>query len=94
VINGPDPDEDVDRTNACLYEASKDKPWSTVYADWKAQFEHYLELMRQIPEKDLLEPGRFAWMGDYPLVSSPLGSLDHHLEHYDPLTAWLQDDGR
>jgi hypothetical protein len=93
-INGPDPDEDVGRTNAWLYEASKDKPWSMVYTDWKVQFEHYLELTQKIPEKDLLEPGRYAWMGDYPLVASPLGALDHHLEHYDTLTAWLQDDGR
>ena len=94
VINGPDPEEDVERTNAWLYEASKNKPWSTVYADWKAQFEHYLELIRQIPEKDLLEMGRYAWMGDYPLAASPLGSLDHHIEHYDTLSAWLQNDGR
>ena len=91
---GPDPNEDVDRTNAYLFEASKDKPWTTVYADWKAQFEHFLELTRQIPEKDLLEPGQYAWMGDYPLSASTMGSLDHHLEHFDTLTAWLQDDGR
>jgi hypothetical protein len=91
---GPDPNEDVDRTNAWLYEASREKPWLEVYAGWKAQFEHYLKLTRQIPEKDLLEPGRYAWMGDYPLVVSAMGSLDHHQEHFDTLTAWLQDDGR
>jgi hypothetical protein len=33
-------------------------------------------------------------MGDYPLAASPLGLLDHHQEHIDSLTAWLQDDGR
>ncbi len=93
-ISGPDPEEDVNRTNAFLYEANKDKPWSMVYADWKAQFERYLELSKQLPEKDLLEPKRYAWMGEYPLVASTMGSLDHHLEHFDILTAWLQDDGR
>jgi hypothetical protein len=93
-ILGPDPEEDVDRTNAWLYEANKDKPWSKVYADWKAQFEHYLELSKQIPDKDLLKPGRYAWMGDYPLAASPLGSLEHHEEHFETLSAWLQDDGR
>jgi hypothetical protein len=93
-INGPDPNEDVDQTNAWLYDANKDRPWSTVYMDWKTQFEHYLELTQQIPEKDLLEPRKYAWMGEYPLVASNLGSWDHHKEHLDSLTAWLHDDGR
>ena len=93
-INGPDPEEDVDRTNAYLFETNKDKPWTIVYADWKAQFEHFLELSRQIPEKDLLEPGKYAWMGNYPLAASAMGSLDHHQEHFETLSAWLQDDGR
>jgi hypothetical protein len=93
-INGPDPNEDVDRTNAWLYEASKEKPWLDVYTGWKTQFEHFLELTSQIPEKDLLEPGRYAWMGNNPLSASAIGSWDHHLEHFDTLTAWLQDDGR
>jgi hypothetical protein len=93
-VNGPSPEEDLERTNAWLYDACKDTPWTTVYADWKTQFERYLDLSRQIPEKDLFEPGRYAWMGEYPLAASPLGSLNHHIEHYDTLTAWLQDDGR
>ncbi len=93
-INGPDPEEDVDRTNAYLFEACRDKPWSIVYADWKAQFEHFLELSRQIPEKDLLEPGKYTWMGNFPLAASAIGSLDHHREHFETLRTWLQDDGR
>ena len=89
-INGPDPNDDVDRTNAWLFNASKDKPWSRVYADWKNQFTHYLELYPQIPEKDLLEVGRFAWMGNNPLMASTMGTLDHHQEHYETLKDWLQ----
>ncbi len=93
-INGPDPEEDVDRTNAWLYEASKETPWDRVYSDWKSQFERHLELTAQIPEKDLFEPGKYSWMGDYPLVASTLGSLDHHEEHFGAVSAWLQDHGR
>ena len=92
-ILGPDPEEDVDRTNGWLYNANRDKPWSSVYSDWKAQFQHYLELSRQIPEKDLLEPGRFAWMGSYALAASSMGSLEHHKEHLDSLRAWLREHG-
>src|SRR5215216_1087134 len=32
---GPDPNEDVDQTNAWIYETNKDKPWPKVYADWR-----------------------------------------------------------
>lgn len=92
-IFAPDPNEDVDRTNAWLYEASKDKPWPKVYLDWKLQFQKYLDLTGQIPEKDLFEPGRYAWMGKYPLSASLLGSLDHHEEHFETLTAWLREHG-
>jgi hypothetical protein len=90
---GPDPEEDVDRTNAWNYERNRDKPWLKVYADWKAQFQHYLELAGQVLEKDLLEPGRYAWMDGYALSASSRGTLEHHQEHYDTLCAWLREHG-
>jgi len=90
---GPDPEEDVDRTNAFLYQINKDKPWSRVYTDWKAQFSRYLELSRQLPEKDLLQPGKYAWMGSYALAASSLGTLDHHEEHLEALLSWMNDHG-
>ena len=90
---GPDPEEDVDRTNAWNYERNRDKPWAEVYADWKTQFQHYLDLAGQVPEKDLLEPGRYAWMGEYTLSASSIGSLEHHREHYDVLSGWLREHG-
>jgi hypothetical protein len=90
---GPDPDEDVDRTNAYIFTINQDKDWERVYTDWKQQFEHYLDLLRQIPAPDLLQKGRYAWMGTYALADSALGSLDHHIEHYEDLTSWLQEHG-
>lgn len=89
-IFGPDPEEDVDRTNAWNYEHSRDKPWAQVYGDWKTQFLHYLDLLKQVPEEDLLATGKYNWMGKYRLVDSSLGSWDHHREHYDFLIAWLK----
>ena len=91
---GPDPEEDLDQTNAWIYEQNRDKPWAKVYADWKTQFQHYLDLAGQVPEKDLLEPGRYAWMGEYALSASSLGSLEHHREHYDEVSGWLREQGR
>ncbi len=92
-IMGPDPEEDVDRTNAYLYKINRDGPWSRVYADWKAQFSRYLELTGQIPEKDLVQPGRYTWMGKYTLSASLMGSLDHHREHFDTVSTWLREHG-
>jgi hypothetical protein len=92
-IFAPDPEEDVDRTNAWFYEQNRNKTWQRVYADWKGQFLHYMELIEQVPEKDLFEVGRFKWMGTYPLAASPIGSWDHHREHYDPVVNWMRDHG-
>jgi hypothetical protein len=90
-IMGPDPEEDVDRTNAYLNKINRDKPWSRVRTDWNAQFSRYLELARQIPEKDLFEAGRYAWMGSYPLLASTMGTLEHHEEHLEALQTWLHE---
>lgn len=93
VMMGLDPEEHLDQTNALIYQINRDKPWSGVYAGWKAQFLHYLELLKQIPEKDLFEPGRYAWMGTYALSASSMGSLEHHEEHLETLLAWLKEHG-
>jgi len=89
---GPDPDEDVDQTNAWIYETNRDKPWPSVYADWKAQFQRILELGEGIPEKDMADSGRYAWMGGYPLSASFLGSYEHHKEHIEELVACLNQN--
>jgi hypothetical protein len=89
----PDPEEDVDRTNAWLFTASHDKPWSQVYSDWKSQFQRYISLTKQVPEEDIMKLGRFSWMGKYALAASAMGSLEHHEEHLEDLQAWLSDHG-
>ena len=82
---GPDTDEDVDPTNAWIYETYCDKPWASVYADWRAQFMRFLELAGEIPERDLLDAGRYEWMEGYPLSASLQGSYEHHEEHLESL---------
>jgi len=86
---GPDLEEDVDKTNAWIYETNREKPWPVVYGDWRAQFLHLLELAEQIPEKDLLDPGRYAWMDGYPLGESHMGTYEHHKEHLETLQEFL-----
>jgi hypothetical protein len=85
----PDLEEDVDRTNAWIYETNKGRTWPDVYAAWKSQFLRFIELSAQTPESDLFTKGRYAWMGDYPLVESPLGTYEHHREHIEDLRGRL-----
>ena len=92
-LMGPDPEEDVDRTNAYLYQLNREKPWTRVRTDWNAQFSRYLELSRQIPEEDLLAAGKYHWMGGYPLMASAMGTLNHHEEHLEELHTWLHAHG-
>ena len=91
---GPDPEDRVDEANAWIYETNRDRPWSDVHADWQAQFRRYLELLRQVPEKDLSDPARYSWMGGYPLSASVQGSFEHHDEHFDTTLAWLGQGGK
>lgn len=87
----PDSDDDLEALNTWLYQSNRDKPWPAVYHDWRTQFLRFIELGEAIPEKDLLEPGRYPWQGEYPLALTLISSGEHHqLEHREPLLAWLQ----
>ena len=76
--------------NAWLYEANRDKPWSQVYGDWKANFRHLIELAEAIPESDLLAEGRYSWLDDMSLAFILQASQEHHTEHYEWLTRHLK----
>lgn len=83
--------EDVDRMNAWFYEAARAQPWSKVQHDWREGFRRFLELGGAIPEKDLLEAGRYPWMEGQPLLLVLQASYEHHEEHLHPLLlAWLR----
>lgn len=87
----PDTEDNPDQTNAWIYETYREKPWSSVYGDWKTGFLRFLELGEAVPEKDLMDPGRYAWLEGQPLSLVLLSSYEHHhVEHLDPLLAWLR----
>jgi hypothetical protein len=81
----PDGEDSPDQTNTWLYEIYCEQPWPKVYQEWQAGFLRFLELGKQISEKDLLDAGRYPWMEGYPLAAVLLSSYDHHLEHYEKL---------
>lgn len=81
---------DLDRINDWIYQANRETPWSAVYAGWRNNYLHFVELIEKVPEKDLLEPGRYSWLGDYPLAVIVQSSYEHHHEeHFGPLLASL-----
>ena len=85
----PEVEDEPDELNAWIYKTYREKSWSRVYGDWREGFLHFLELGEAIPEKDLLEPGRYAWLAEHPLSLVLLASSEHHEEHRGWLLAWL-----
>jgi hypothetical protein len=81
----PTMEGDTDKINDWLYQTHRDLTWSTVYQNWKEGFQRFLEVSEKINEKDLLDPSRYSWMKEYPLVLYVIASYDHHQEHFEKL---------
>jgi uncharacterized protein (TIGR03083 family) len=90
---GPDPDENTEQTNDWVYRTYREMPWQDVYSGWRGNYERLLDLVEEVPERDLTEPGKYAWMGGYPLMASLEGTYEHHVEHLEWLTGWLGQNG-
>jgi hypothetical protein len=86
-------EEDANRVNALTFERNHEKPWSEIYHNWKNGFLRFLELGVKISERDLLDGDRYPWMKGYSLAGILIASYDHHQEHLEKLTHWLQEHG-
>ncbi len=91
-VNAED-DAATDQVNDWIYRANRQRPWPEVHQDWHAGYLRLIELAQGISERDLLDPGRFSWMGGVPLAFVLLATYDHHQEHLEKLQAWLKDHG-
>ena len=58
----PESDEDLDRVNAWILDANRERDWPSVHRDWRKGFLKLLELAKAVPEQVLIERGRFAWL--------------------------------
>jgi hypothetical protein len=83
----PDADENLERINAWIHQTYHDRPWPAVYRDWREGFLKLLELAAAIPEKDLVENGRYSWLGDYALSEVLEGTHEHHTEHLQEIAS-------
>jgi len=88
----PETEEELAKINASIYESRHQHSWSAVHQEWMERFLHFLELAESIPEKDLLENGKYPWLPEYPLSAVLLGSYEHHEEHLEPLIVLLRQN--
>lgn len=86
-------DEGIDRINDWFYERSKDRPLADVLAEAREQVAQLRMAVAALPERDLFEPGRFAWMRGQALGPGIVGGSFGHLheEHEPANRAWLAD---
>lgn len=86
-----DTDDDPLETNAWIYAQYRDQSWAQVYAAWRAGFLRLIELADAVPERDLLDPGKYAWLDGEPLAIVLEGTYEHHqIDHLEPLQRWLE----
>jgi hypothetical protein len=82
-------DEDVQAVNTANYRANRDRPLADVLAESEQVWQQLVEMVEALPEADLLEPGRFNWMGGRPLGSTLNWSYGHLHEHAAQINDWL-----
>ena len=86
---GEDWEDDADRINALTYETYHEKGWPEIYQNWKNGFLRFLALGNGIPERNLLDGGRYSWLKGYPLAFILVASYDHHQEHLEKILDWM-----
>lgn len=82
-------EEDANQVNAVTFARCHNKPWSEIHDTWRSGFVQLLETGDKVPERDLLDGSRFSWLNGYSLAFVPIASYDHHQEHFEKLTNWL-----
>ncbi len=82
----PESDEELDQVNAAIYQIYKDHSLLETKKEWEHRFSEILLVCPLISEQEFSEPGRYVWLGEYPLVAVLEGTLGHHREHRELIT--------
>ena len=83
----PEEEEHIDAINARIYQAYRDLTWAEIHAAWKAGFARVIEQAEALPAQELLEPGKYPWLGEHPLAAVLEGTCGHHAEHLEEFLA-------
>ena len=89
----PEAEANTDQVNAWIYETYRHQSWSMVYQDWRDGYLRLLESAEAIPERDLLDAGKYPWLEGHSLAFVLVASYDHHQENYEKLLGWLEEQG-
>jgi hypothetical protein len=98
-LGGLDPfkaesEDNRDKCNETIFQEYHGQPWSSVHQVWRKGFLRFLEVAEQTPEGDYVKPQKYVWLKGYPLLAVLQGSYEHHhIEHLEPLQAWLREYG-
>ncbi len=86
-----DEEADLDEINRWFFETNRDKPLAAVLRESRETFERVERAIAALPEADLLQPGRFPWLGGAALGPAVVrGTLGHYHEEHEPdIRAWL-----
>jgi hypothetical protein len=77
-----------DEINAWIYDQNHSRPVKDVLVDSQVVFEALVAALEDLPEADLLEPQRFAWLEGEALTAKALFGHFHE-EHEPDMRAWL-----
>ena len=83
----------TDEINRWFDDTNRDKPLADIMADSHATFDRVERAIENMPEDDLLQPGRHAWLywtkeGLGPAVVK--GTYEHyHIDHEPEIREWL-----
>jgi hypothetical protein len=82
----------LEQINTWIYQANRDRPLAEVLRESEDAWQQMADLVRAMPDDDLLDPQRFAWMGGAPLGPTVLNASFEHLheEHMPAIRAWLE----
>ena len=88
-----DEDRDLDEINAWFYETNRDKSFSAIEDESRDTFDRVERAIAVMPERDLLEVGRFPWLQGHALAPAVVqGTIEHYREHEPDLRARLAQD--
>lgn len=84
--------EPTDVRNEAIYQQNQDRPLEDVLREQQAAHGELMELLKEVSEADLNEPGRIAQMPEEWNLALILqgNTWEHYPEHTEPLKAWLE----
>jgi hypothetical protein len=83
--------DDLDRMNEETYLENRNKPLAEALAEFHHSFPKALDMVKGIPEEDLIDPDRFEWREGKPLwFIVAANTFWHYDEHDKAIRDWLE----